>query len=133
MPASWVHGDMKSDNILLDATGTTGLDARLLHENTVAYDLAPFLNHARLLRWSSRGWWGARKLDALVAGFLGGYDGDRAAWKPALTWLQAYMLMQSLASAATPGWRGAISRAPLRVELPRAIADLQEPTKATAR
>lgn len=132
MPASWIHGDMKSDNILLGPTGTTGLDARLLDENTVAYDLVPFLNHARLLRWSSRGWWAARKLDALVEGFLGAYGGNRAAWKPALNWLRAYMLMQSLASAATPGWRSAISRAALRAELRRAIADLRALAKATA-
>jgi aminoglycoside phosphotransferase (APT) family kinase protein len=133
MPASWVHGDMKSDNILLDTTEATGIDARLLDENTVAYDLVPFLNHARLLRWSARGWWAQRKPDALVAGFLGAYDGDWAAWKPALSWLQAYMLMQSLASAATHGWRGAISRAALRAELRRAVADLHALAGATAR
>jgi len=104
----------------------------LLDENTVAYDLVPFLIHARLLRWSSRGWWPPGKLDALVTGFLGAYDRDWAAWEPALSWLRAYMLMQSLASATTPGWRSAISRAPLRAELRRATADLRALARATA-
>ena len=37
MPASWLHGDMKTDNLLVDGDDMTGLDVQRHIENTVAY------------------------------------------------------------------------------------------------
>jgi len=46
---SWLHGDCKSDNILLSGGETYGIDVNLAHENSVEHDLAQFLNHLDLV------------------------------------------------------------------------------------
>jgi aminoglycoside phosphotransferase (APT) family kinase protein len=122
MPASWVHGDMKSDNLLVDGSNVTGLDVQLVDDNTVAYDLAPFLNYLCLLRWSPRGAWQRQKLDAMAKAFLTAYSPESANWKLPLLWLRTYLLMQIVApSTYSSGWRAVASRWPARRELASAI------------
>jgi hypothetical protein len=55
MPASWIRRYEKRQ-FAVDGGGVTGLDVQLIHENTVAYDLSPFLNHL-CLRGGSLGFW----------------------------------------------------------------------------
>ncbi len=118
MPASWLHGDMKSDNLLIDGDELTGLDVQMDIENTVAYDVAPFLNHLRLLRWSPRGLLQRRKLDRMAQAFLQAYSPDSKDWKLPLLWLRTYLLIQIAApSAQTPALRTRMSRWPARIEL----------------
>ena len=126
MPASWIHGDMKSDNLLVDEGKVTGLDLQLSNENTVAYDLAPFLNHLRLLRWSPRGVGRGRQLDRMAEGFLRGYSPEMVDWALPLLWLRCYLLMQTVASSKRSShWRALVARWPARRELARTIAELQ--------
>jgi len=122
MPASWIHGDMKSDNLLVDADGVTGLDVQLADENTVAYDLAPFLNHLRLLRWSPRGLLRRPHLEAMSDGFLRAYSPNSGEWQLPLMWLRSYLLFQMVAnSAAGMSLRALAAKWPARKELASAI------------
>ncbi len=122
MPASWIHGDMKSDNLLVDADGVTGLDVQLADENTVAYDLAPFLNHLRLLRWSARGLLRRPHLEAMSDGFLRAYSPNSGEWQLPLMWLRSYLLFQMVAnSAAGMSLRALAAKWPARKELASAI------------
>ena len=120
MPASWIHGDMKSDNLLVDGECITGLD-----ENTVAYDLSPFLNHLRLLRWTPLGFWQRHRLDLVAESFLSAYSSETASWKLPIIWLRSYLLIQLLDPFRKAGSLRAIGRRwPARNELARAIDDL---------
>ena len=46
---SWLHGDCKTDNFILNGNNIYGIDISLSHENPVEYDLAQFLNNLDLL------------------------------------------------------------------------------------
>ena len=126
MPASWVHGDMKSDNVLVDGDSIFGMDLHLIHENTVAYDLAPFLNHLRLLRWTLRGALQRRKLGIAADSFLRAYSPDTARWRLPIAWLRTYLLLQVAAPLeSTRSLRAEASRWTARRELTYAIRELQ--------
>jgi len=126
MPASWLHGDMKTDNLLVDGDDMTGLDVQMDIENTVAYDLAPFLNHLCLLRWSPRGLLQRRKLDRMAQAFLHAYSPEAGHWKLPLLWLRTYLLIQIAApSAKTPALRTRIARWPARMELGIALDQME--------
>lgn len=127
MPASWVHGDMKSDNLLMDGDNVTGLDVQLVDESTVAYDLAPFLNHLCLLRWSPRGLWQRQKLDRMATGFLRAYSPESEKWTLPLWWLRTYLLMQIVVRTTTSARVHALAaRWPARRELASAIDQLEK-------
>jgi len=53
---SWLHGDFKTDNLLIDANHTVGIDLHARHENAVTHDLAAFLNHWELTLCHPRAW-----------------------------------------------------------------------------
>ena len=130
MPASWIHGDMKSDNLLIDGDQIIGLDAQLRHENAVVYDLAPFLNHLRLLQWTPRGLWRGPRLDLVADAFLNAYSQECAGWQLPIAWLRSYLLIQLIdpsrrtTSLSSLGMRWAV-----RVELARAIDELERAGK----
>lgn len=46
---SWLHGDCKTDNFILDGKAVYGIDISLNYANPVEYDLAQFLNNLDLL------------------------------------------------------------------------------------
>jgi aminoglycoside phosphotransferase (APT) family kinase protein len=125
LPASWIHGDMKSDNLLVDDNRVMGLDLQLVDENTVAYDLAPFLNHLHLLRWSRRGLWRHRNLKVMAAAFLRAYSADTQHWCLPIAWLRVYLLLQRVAPGRGIWSFQASARSwPARVELAGAIKEL---------
>ena len=125
LPASWLHGDMKSDNLLIDGNEMTGLDVQMDIENTVAYDLAPFLNHLGLLRWSPRGVLRQRKLDCMARAFLQAYSPDSEHWKLPLLWLRSYLLIQIAAPSAKASALRRIARWPARIELGIALDQME--------
>lgn len=47
--ASWLHGDCKTDNFIVDGKSVFGIDIGLNYENFVELDLAQFLNNLDLL------------------------------------------------------------------------------------
>ena len=126
MPASWIHGDMKTDNLLVDGDRVTGLDVHLSHENTVVYDLAPFLNHLHLLRWTPRGLWQTNKLMRVAEAFLNAYSAEAVGWNVPIAWLRSYLLIQLLdPSRNTGSLHEFVQRRTIRSELTRAIGDLE--------
>jgi aminoglycoside phosphotransferase (APT) family kinase protein len=125
LPASWIHGDMKSDNLLIHGSAMAGIDAHIVDENVVLYDLAPFLDHLGLLRWSPRGMTRGRVLKKAGCAFLDAYSNEACAWALPLAWLRAYLLVQ--AYAATHSRRGMHERlreGPLRLELASVVQSL---------
>lgn len=46
---SWLHGDCKTDNIMIGDCRIYGIDISLVHEDAIEYDIAQFLNHLDLL------------------------------------------------------------------------------------
>jgi aminoglycoside phosphotransferase (APT) family kinase protein len=134
MPASWIHGDMKSDNLLMDGTAVTGLDVHLIHENTVIHDLVPFLNHLALLHWSPRGLWRGEELKRVASGFLQAYSSETVGWRLPIAWLRAYRLLQVLASARESFSLQALSVAwGARKELSGLLGELSETNSGQAK
>lgn len=126
LPASWMHGDMKSDNLLVDGDSVIGLDIQMVHVNTVVYDMAPFLNHLCLLRWTPRGLWQRQKLDVMGEAFLRAYSPEAESWKLPIAWLRAYLLMQIVAPSNGAARRSIAVRWPARRELAKAIDKLDQ-------
>jgi len=127
LPASWLHGDFKPDNLLIDQDGVTGLDVQLAFENTVVYDLAPFLNNLFLLRWSPRGFWQRRKLEAVARTFLGAYASDAEHWRLPILWLRAYLLMQvAVPVDSSASLRARLGHRAACIELARATKDMEK-------
>jgi tRNA A-37 threonylcarbamoyl transferase component Bud32 len=97
---SWIHGDFKTDNLVLSGRRVVGIDLHLRHENTVVHDMAPFLNHLELQSWHPGGWRLFAGTETLRKSFLGGYFGglERAIDLP-LAWLQLFTLLFQWESA----------------------------------
>lgn len=132
LPASWIHGDMKSDNLLIDDTAVAGIDAHIVDENVVLYDLAPFLNHLGLLHWSPRGATRGAVLAKAAAAFLDAYSNDARAWTQSLAWLRAYLLVQALVTARSrPGPGGRLRAWPIRRELENVLRSLDRESRRT--
>jgi tRNA A-37 threonylcarbamoyl transferase component Bud32 len=90
---SWLHGDCKTDNFIINGDITCGIDICLKHENPVEYDLAQFLNnlalilrnplHTPLLLLGQR----------LEQAFLNGYESSGQKISPEyLVWLRLSLL-----------------------------------------
>lgn len=102
-PIAWTHGDMKSDNVIIDGHSAIGIDIQLVHCNQVTHDLAQFVNHARLLRWSLRGAVKGASLKAMEQAFLEAYGPDTVAWQLAIDWFRAYLLVHRIGPSS---WLG---------------------------
>jgi Phosphotransferase enzyme family len=86
---SWIHGDFKTDNLILDHERTIGIDVCAVDENVVLYDIAPFLNQLELSLLHPSAWRLAFHRERLLQAFLGAYFGDRQkATHAALTWVR---------------------------------------------
>ena len=46
---SWVHGDCKTDNFIIGEGRVYGIDMSIIHENSVEFDIAQFLNNLNLM------------------------------------------------------------------------------------
>jgi tRNA A-37 threonylcarbamoyl transferase component Bud32 len=99
---SWLHGDFKSDNLIVSNGRTIGIDVQLRHENPVIYDLALFMNYLELRLCHPSGWRHLAARDLLGAAFLEAYCGDRAdAIALPLGWVRLYMLLGEWYTART--------------------------------
>jgi hypothetical protein len=127
MPYSWIHSDFKTDNLLVDGSRVIGLDPSLQHENSVIFDIVPFLIHLDLLRWHPRGMLFKNKLAALETGFMSGYRTITQDWKLPIAWLKCEMLSQSytrllIRDGANLGFKGKVFRKSLGYSLSALIA-----------
>jgi Ser/Thr protein kinase RdoA (MazF antagonist) len=104
LPRAWIHADFTPDNVILSDSRTIGIDMHIEHQNTVVYDLAPFLNHLALGLYEPAGWLLARSHDELRNTFLAAYfEKDQDGIDAPLAWVQLYMALQQ--------WRSAWQRA----------------------
>jgi tRNA A-37 threonylcarbamoyl transferase component Bud32 len=102
LDSSWIHGDFKTDNLIVSDERTIGLDINARHENTMFHDIAPFLNHLDLKLLSPRAWHFAGRRDRLVGAFLTGYGLESdGATKLALAWLRLVSMLVVWESVAS--------------------------------
>jgi hypothetical protein len=74
MERSWLHGDFKSDNLLVDGASTVGIDMYARYENAVAHDLASFVNHWELTLCDPRAWRWRPHREEIAGEFLDAFD-----------------------------------------------------------
>lgn len=104
LPKSWALGDFKSDNLLVNGRRAVGIDILIHEENSVIYNIAQFLVHLDLLRWTPRGLLRRTVLDAAAKGFLSAYLSEMEDWNLPIVWLRTIMLLQrGIEFAATAG------------------------------
>jgi tRNA A-37 threonylcarbamoyl transferase component Bud32 len=73
---SWLHGDFKTDNLLVTADSIVGIDMHVQYENQVTHDLAAFINHWELALYHPRAWrWWPWRTE-LTRIFLESFDRD---------------------------------------------------------
>jgi len=99
---SWMHGDFKTNNLIVSGARTMGVDIHLHNEGPVIYDLAPFLNHLELRLWHPGGWrlFGSRALlhETFITNYLEGRDDAIAG---PLAWVRLYMILAEWHTART--------------------------------
>lgn len=101
LDSSWIHGDFKTDNLLVAGTRTIGLDINARYENTLFHDIAPFLNHLDLKLLGPRAWRFVGRRNRLIEAFLAGYGLDRDdAIMRALCWARLVSMLTVWESVA---------------------------------
>lgn len=93
LACSWLHGDFKTDNLVLTDRTVVGIDVHGRYENVAVYDIAPFLNHLELLAWRPAAWRWTLHVRRLQQAFLAAYFGSEAVPSLALWWVRIYLLI----------------------------------------
>ena len=95
LPRSWIHGDFKTDNLLVCGEAVVGLDIQLSHVNVALHDVASFLNHLDLSLRQPQAWRPASFRGTLEATFLREYFGAPLdpGVRVALAWVRLYALL----------------------------------------
>lgn len=91
VPMVRLHGDFKPENMLCNGTKYVGLDIHWQHVGAAVYDLAPFLNHLRLVDRALRSAHADQLLEQAESEFLAGYGGTVPL--RALRWAQLYFAL----------------------------------------
>lgn len=90
---SWVHGDCKADNFIINGTITYGLDFNLKYQNAIELDIAQFLNNLELLSLDPRNFhlrWQRKKL---CRNFIQGYQQAKIPVSSHyIAWIRLYLL-----------------------------------------
>ncbi len=92
---SWIHGDFKSDNLIMAGPRTIGIDIYIQHENACIHDLASFLNRLELHCYHPRNWHLLRQRRLLCRTFLESYADGVPPTEEALPllWLRIYSML----------------------------------------
>ncbi len=103
---SWIHGDFKTDNLIVAGSRTVGVDFDLRQEEPVIFDLATFLIHLELMLLTPLGWplarFGARLRETFLQSYL---DGSEEAIALPLAWLQLFKVLKRWSdSRADASW-----------------------------
>jgi len=94
---SWLHGDFKTDNLLVDGDSLVAIDVHARHENVAAYDVAAFLNHLDLTLCHPRAWRWRPWRRRLAREFLLAFDpGLLAHARVAYAWTALYLMVSNL-------------------------------------
>lgn len=104
---SWIHGDYKTDNLLVAGRRLVGLDVHIIHESAVHYDVAAFLNRLQLTLLHARAWRLLPHYPSFERAFVQESlqeEGLRTALP--LAWIRLYMILCSWIGQRTrrTGW-----------------------------
>jgi len=93
---SWLHGDFKSDNIIINTKRIVGIDIQAQTENFVVYDIASYINHidlnARYLKYKTL----KKNKSELYERFLAAYFSESSTTGSMMlpvSWARTYMLL----------------------------------------
>lgn len=126
LPGSWIFSDFKSDNLLMRAGEAVALDAQVQYKNAVIFDIAPFLIHLELLRWSPKGFLRWKLLTEAGNSFLAAYSAATAEWRLPISWLKTEMLLQrGIATAGATSLVERVRRSAIRRALAREVSNLE--------
>jgi Phosphotransferase enzyme family len=108
LPTSWIHGDFKSDNLLVAGPRTLAIDVHVKHENVVLYDVAPFVNHLELGCYHPQGWRLALYRDNVSRNFVDHYFESpiTGGILLPLLWVRLYLLLAGWCALAPLGASG---------------------------
>ena len=99
---TWIHGDFKTDNLMVSGSRTVGIDIHLQHEAPMVFDLATFLNELELRLCYPSGWRLLACRLRLRQAFLSNYpQGNEQVMDLPLTWVRLYMLLAKWHTAST--------------------------------
>lgn len=92
---SWIHGDFKTDNLIISGPRTLGIDIHVRHENACIHDVASFLNRLDLHCGHPGNWPLLPFRKGLCQAFLDAYGAEEETQDnaPALLWLRLYSLL----------------------------------------
>jgi len=94
LETSWLHGDFKADNLLVDRDNTVGIDLHIRHRNAIVHDAAAFLNHWDLTVCDPRAWRWRKWRKELARSFLhtldSSYLGDK---RVAFAWIALHVML----------------------------------------
>lgn len=95
-PRALLHGDFKTDNLMLSADRMVGLDIQSRHKNLVLWDIVAFLNRLGLFFYSPRGLRLLRRRQEIEQRFLTGYFKREPTSREAaaIAWLRLLILLQ---------------------------------------
>jgi Ser/Thr protein kinase RdoA (MazF antagonist) len=95
-PRATLHGDFKTDNLLLSGDRMVGLDIQARHKNLVLWDIVPFLNRLGLFCYSLQGLRLLRHRRAIEQRFLTGYFARELTTQEsaAIAWVRLLILLQ---------------------------------------
>ena len=115
LPRSWIHGDFKTDNLLVCGEAVVGMDIQLSHVNVALHDVASFLNHLDLGLRQPQTWRPATFRGTLEAAFLRDYFGAPLGpgVRAALAWIRLYALLDvwlMVEQSPAPGLRKRVLR-----------------------
>jgi tRNA A-37 threonylcarbamoyl transferase component Bud32 len=107
---SWIHGDFKTDNLMVANDRIIGLDMHQHMENVVLYDLGPFLNQLELNLWRPLSWRWRHEHSSIARAFLSGYGlpGDPVT-EVALNWVRLLSMLWTWVSVANRHPKGVLS------------------------
>ena len=101
---SWLHGDFKTDNLIISGQRIVGIDLQIKHENAVVYDLAPFINHLDLAFYSPAFWRLSPARERLITAFIEAYnEADSESLLLPLTWVRLYLMLSAWDTGPTRG------------------------------
>lgn len=90
---SWVHGDCKADNFIVNGTITYGLDFNLRYQNAIELDIAQFLNNLELLSLDPRNFHLRWQRKELCSNFIQGYQQAKIPISShCIAWIRLYLL-----------------------------------------
>jgi len=94
LPRSWIHGDFKTDNLMVSGQRTVGMDVHVRHQNVCVYDIASFMNQLELTCLSPRGLHLYPMRKQLFGAFLKHYyqSNDSGSVVP-LLWVRLYSML----------------------------------------